>query len=345
MITKGFANHAADKPLEPYRFERRDPGPQDVALDIKFCGICHSDIHMARSEWGPTKYPCVPGHEIVGTVREIGPQVTKFKVGDDVGVGCMVDSCRKCGSCVEGLEQYCESGCTGTYDSPIPDGAYTKGGYSQHLVVNQHFVLKVPKNLDIAATAPLLCAGITTYSPMRYVGVGKGDKVAILGLGGLGHMGVKLAASFGAEVTVLSRSPHKMPDAKRLGAHNFVLTDDNQEVAKHANHFDFILDTVSARHDLDQAFGMIKRQGTLIMVGASEKPLDLKVTGLILNRRKILGSLFGGIAETQEMLDHCGKHNIVSDIELINSKQINEAFERTLRSDVKYRFVLDCSTF
>lgn len=342
MLTKAFANHAADKPFVPYTFERRSPREDDVAIDIEFCGICHSDIHTARSEWGPTPYPCVPGHEIVGRVSAVGTKVNIFKVGDKVGVGCLVDSCRACASCKEGLEQYCEVGFVGTYGSTTPDGDYTKGGYSNHIVVDQRFVLKIPDNLDFAATAPLLCAGITTYSPLRHVGVGKGDKVAILGLGGLGHMGVKLAASFGADVTVLSRSPSKRKDAEKLGAHNFVLTTNESEVSRCARHFDYILDTVSAPHDIDQALGMLKRDGTLILVGASDKPLQLSAFSLILRRHKFMGSLIGGIPETQEMLDHCGKHNIVSDIEMIKPSQINEAFERTIKSDVKYRFVIDC---
>lgn len=342
MKAKAYANHAADKPFGPYSFERREPGPSDVAIDIEFCGICHSDIHTARSEWGPASYPCVPGHEIVGKVRQVGSAVTRFKSGDTVGVGCLVDSCRRCSSCKEGLEQYCENGFTGTYNSSAPDGDYTKGGYSSHIVVDERFVLSIPKNLDLAATAPLLCAGITTYSPMRHLGVGAGDKVAILGLGGLGHMGVKLAASFGAEVTVLSRTASKRTDAEKLGAHHFVLTSDDDAIAKHAEHFDYILDTVSAPHDLNQAFGMLKREGTLIMVGASPTPLDFSTFSLIFKRRRIMGSLIGGLPETQEMLDHCGKHGIVSDIELIGPEKINEAFERTIKSDVKYRFVIDC---
>lgn len=342
MKTNAFANHSATTPFVPYSFERRTPGPKDVAIDIEFCGICHSDIHTARSEWGPAKYPCIPGHEIVGKVRAIGNEVKKFKLGDTVGVGCMVGSCRECKSCKEGLEQYCDQGMVGTYDASLPNGDYTKGGYSTHIVVDEYFVLNIPKNLNLAAAAPLLCAGITTYSPLKHVGVKKGDRVAILGLGGLGHMGVKLAASFGAEVTVLSRSPNKKDDAKKLGAHNFVLTSDKNAVAQHTKYFDYILDTVSAPHDLGQAFGMIKREGTLIMVGASDKPIPLSPFGLIMNRRNMMGSLIGGIPETQEMLDHCGKHNIVCDIELIHPEKINEAYERTLKSDVKYRFVIDC---
>lgn len=346
MQTKAYANTAADKPFGPYSFNRREPGPKDVSIDIEFCGICHSDIHTARSEWGPAHYPCVPGHEIVGRVRSVGSAVQKFKAGDAVGVGCMVDSCRECVPCKEGLQQYCEKGMVGTYNSThksvATEGGYTKGGYSNHIVVDEGYVLNLPQNLDMAATAPLLCAGITTYSPLKHVGVGKGDHVAVLGLGGLGHMGVKIAASMGAEVTVLSRTLNKKQDAHRLGAHNFVLTTDNAAVAKHANHFDYILDTVSAPHDLGQALGMIRREGTLILVGASERPLPLSAFGLIMNRRRMMGSLIGGIPETQQMLDHCGKHNIVSDIELIHPEKINEAYERTIKSDVKYRFVIDC---
>ena len=345
MKTKAYANYSAEKPLVPYTFERREPGPQDVAINIEFCGICHSDIHTARSEWGPTQYPCVPGHEIVGRVHAVGANVKKFKVGDTVGVGCMVDSCQHCANCEEGLEQYCLNGFTGTYNSSTKDGSYTKGGYSNFIVVNEHFVLNIPKNLDLAATAPLLCAGITTFSPMRHVGVKRGDKIGILGLGGLGHMGVKLAASFGAEVTVLSHSPHKREDAKRLGAHNFVLTSDSEAAQKYSGYFHYILDTVSAKHDIGQALSFLKRDGTLMLVGASEKPLDLSTFSLIMGRKKIMGSLIGGIPETQEMLDHCGKHGIMSDIEMIPAEKINVAYERTLKSDVKYRFVIDCKTF
>jgi alcohol dehydrogenase (NADP+) len=342
MKTKAYANHSAEKPFEAYTFERRSPNSEDVAIDIKFCGICHSDIHTARSEWGPAHYPCVPGHEIVGTVQAVGANVKKFKVGDSVGVGCLVDSCKTCGSCKEGLEQYCENGFTGTYNSQTKDGDYTKGGYSSHIVVNQNFVLKINNKLNLAAVAPLLCAGITTYSPLKHLGVGKGDKVAIMGLGGLGHMGVQIAAALGAEVTVLSRSPDKLVDAKKLGASHFVLTTDTNQVAKHAEHFDYILDTVSAKHDLNLPLNLLKRQGTLILVGASPDSLEVSAFSLIFRRRKIMGSLIGGIAETQEMLDFCSQHGIVSEIEMIEPKQINDAYERTLKSDVKYRFVMDC---
>ena len=345
METKAYANHAADKPFVPYSFKRRELGPDDVGIKIQFCGICHSDIHTARSEWGPTPYPCVPGHEIVGVVDAVGSNVDKFKTGQKVGVGCLVGSCGSCPSCEDGLENYCDKGFVGTYGAPEGDGDYTKGGYSDYIVTAQHFVLSIPDNLDLAAAAPLLCAGITTYSPFKHVGLKKGDKLGILGLGGLGHMGVKLGASFGADVTVISRSIHKKPDAESLGAHNFILSSNEDEVARHAETFDYILDTVSAPHDLAQAMGMLKREGTLIMVGASERPLDLSVFPLIMRRRKILGSLIGGISETQEMLDHCGKHNITSNIELIEPTKINEAYERTINSDVKYRFVIDCKKF
>ena len=343
MKTKAYANRSAEGKFEPYSFERREPRPEDVAIDIHFCGICHSDIHTARSEWGQAFYPCVPGHEIVGVVTAVGSKVSRFKVGDRVGVGCMVDSCRTCASCNEGLEQYCENGFTGTYNASTPDGDYTKGGYSNYIVVDQRFVLRLPENLDLASSAPLLCAGITTYSPLRHVGVGQGDRVAIMGLGGLGHMGVKLAASFGAEVTVLSRSPHKRADAEKLGAHHFVLTTDEEQVNQHREHFDYILDTVSAKHDLALPLEMLKRDGTLILVGASPDALDLDAFSVIFRRRKVIGSLIGGIPETQEMLDHCGRHGIVSDVELISPAEIDRAYERTLKSDVKYRFVMDCS--
>ncbi len=346
MKTKAYANHAADRPFEPYEFERRSVGPRDIGIEIQYCGICHSDIHTARSEWGPAFYPCIPGHEIVGKVVSVGKEVERHAVGDTVGVGCLVDSCRTCGSCKEGLEQYCENGWTGTYNSALNDsGDYTKGGYSTYIVTDERFVLSIPKNLNLPATAPLLCAGITTYSPLRHVGLSKGDRIGVMGLGGLGHMAVKIAHSFGAEVTVLSHSPHKKEDAHRLGANHFVLTSDETQTKPIENHFDFILDTVSAKHDLTSALGWLKRQGTLIMVGASDQPLDLAVFPLIFNRRKIMGSLIGGLPETQEMLDHCGKHNITSDIELIEPNAINQAYERVLKSDVKYRFVIDCQKF
>lgn len=345
MKTKSYAMHSKNDKFQPYDFTRRDVGPNDIAIEIKYCGICHSDIHTARSEWGEANYPCVPGHEIVGTVKQIGATVDNFKIGSLVGVGCMVDSCQDCNTCEQGFEQYCENGFTGTYNSNISETEYTMGGYSDYIVVDKNFVLQVPENLDPAAVAPLLCAGITTYSPFKILGLKKGDKVAVNGLGGLGHMAVKIAASFGAEVTMLSRSPNKKADAERLGAHNFLLTNDLQGMNNARNSFDIILDTVSANHDLNALLSTIKLDGTLIMVGLPEKPLPVSVFSLIANRRRMMGSLIGGIKETQEMLDHCAKHNIVSDIELIEPKDINTAYERVLKSDVKYRFVIDCSKF
>lgn len=344
MQTKGYAALSAEAPLTPFQFERRTPGPRDVQIAIDFCGICHSDIHFARNEWGMTTFPCVPGHEIIGRVVKLGDTVKKFKLGQRVGVGCFVNSCLKCASCTSGNENYCENGFTMTYGSLDSDGKTpTFGGYSNQIVVDKHFVLNVPENLDAAATAPLLCAGITTYSPLRHVGVTKGSRIAVMGLGGLGHMGVKLAASFGAEVTVLSRSPGKKADAIKLGAHEFVHTNSEGALAKLANRYDAILDTVSAKHDLNGPLGCLKRDGTLMLVGASPEPLDLSVFSLIFGRRKVMGSLVGGLPETQEMLDHCGAHGITSDIELTTPDRINEAFERTLKGDVKYRFVIDCT--
>lgn len=346
MRVKAYAAHAADQPLKPYQIERRDPGPKDVEIQIDHCGICHSDIHFARNEWQMTTYPCVPGHEIIGRVTRVGKDVTKYKEGDVVGVGCFVDSCRECSSCQEHLENYCESGVTMTYGSLEKDGKTpTFGGYSTHIVTDEHFVLRIPNGLDPAGAAPLLCAGITTWSPLRHVGVGRGHHVAILGLGGLGHMGVKLARSLGAEVTVLSRSPSKKADAEKLGATDFVLTQDPAVWGSLANRFDYVLDTVSAKHDIASALGTLKRDGTLIMVGAAPMPLDLPVFSLILARRKLIGSLVGGLRETQEMLDHCGEHGITSDIERTTPDKINEAYERTLAGDVKYRFVIDCAKF
>jgi len=337
---------AADQPLQPYSFNRRDPGAKDVEIQIDHCGICHSDIHFARNEWQFTTYPCVPGHEIIGRVTRVGSGVTHVKDGDVVGVGCFVDSCGECSSCKSDLENYCESGVTMTYGSLEKDGKTpTFGGYSTHIVTDEHFVLRVPNGLDPAGAAPLLCAGITTWSPLRHVGVRKGDHVAVLGLGGLGHMAVKLARSLGADVTVLSRSPSKRADAEKLGATDFVLTQDPSVYATLANRFHYVVDTVSAKHDIVAALGSLKRDGTLIMVGASPVPLDLPVFPLIMARRKVMGSLVGGIRETQEMLDHCGEHGITADIERTTPDKINEAYERTLAGDVKYRFVVDCSKF
>ncbi len=339
----GYAAQSADAPLAPFSFERRDPGPEDVRIDILYCGICHSDIHTARSEWGPATYPVVPGHEIVGRVTAVGDAVSRFKVGDLAGVGCMVDSCRACSSCAAGLEQYCENGFTGTYngaDKKTP-GTQTFGGYAQAIVVDQAFVLRVPEKLELAAVAPLLCAGITTYSPLRHWKVGPGQKVGVVGLGGLGHMGLKLAHAMGAEVTLFTTSPGKADDARRLGAHHVVLSKDPDAMASQAGQYSFILDCVAAQHDIEAYLKLLRRDGTLVQVGAPPEPLSLNVFSLILARRNFAGSLIGGIAETQEMLDFCAEHDIVCDIELIRPDQINQAYERVIGNDVKYRFVID----
>jgi uncharacterized zinc-type alcohol dehydrogenase-like protein len=342
LPTKSYAAQDSKTPLGPYSFERREPRENDVLIEISHCGVCHSDIHQVRNEWGNSIYPMVPGHEIVGRVKKVGPGVTKFKEGDLVGVGCMVDSCRECESCKHGEEQYCEQGNTGTYNAYERDGkTISQGGYSSQIVVDQDFVLKVSDKLPIEGVAPLLCAGITTYSPLRHWKVGKGHKVAVLGLGGLGHMAVKFAASFGAEVTMLSTSPSKEKDAKRLGAHHFALTKDRDQVKALANKFDFILNTVSAPHDYNMYLGMLKLNGVMICVGAPEVPTPVSAFALIMGRRSVAGSLIGGIPETQEMLDYCAEHNIVSDVEVIAIDQVNEAYERMLKGDVRYRFVID----
>jgi len=340
----GFASQSPESALAPFSFQRRDPGADDVQIEILYCGVCHSDLHTARGEWAGTVYPNVPGHEIVGRVTEVGSEVTKFKVGTLAGVGCMVDSCRTCPSCQEGLEQYCEgSGFVGTYNGPDKHtGGVTYGGYSKSIVVDEAFTLRVPENLELAAVAPLLCAGITTYSPLRHWNVQAGQKVGIVGLGGLGHMGVKLAAAFGAHVVLFTTSASKIEDAKRLGAHEVVISKDPEQMAKHVNSFDFILNTVAASHDLDQFTALLKRDGTMTLVGVPEHSHPSPSVGnLIFKRRTLAGSLIGGIAETQEMLDFCGKHGITSDIEIIKMHEINEAFVRMEKSDVKYRFVID----
>lgn len=345
MQTKSYAVHNASSPLEPWNLERRAVGAQDVLFEILYCGVCHSDIHQARNEWGNSIYPMVPGHEIVGKVLEVGSEVTKFKVGDTVGVGCLVDSCQRCENCDKGLEQFCKNGSSGTYNDHEQDGTtVTYGGYSKHIVVNEKFVLKVSDKLPLEAVAPLLCAGITTYSPLRHWKVGKGHKVGVVGLGGLGHMAVKFAASFGAEVTMLSTSPSKETDARRLGANKFLLTTDKEQLKANANYFDFIINTVSAPHDYNALLKLLNTNGTMICVGAPPTPSEIQGMMLIGNRRSIAGSLIGGIPETQEMLDYCAEHNIVSDIELIPIEYINEAYERILKSDVKYRFVIDMKT-
>ncbi|UUL81476.1 NAD(P)-dependent alcohol dehydrogenase [Sphingomonas qomolangmaensis] len=346
--TQGYAAQSADAPLAPFSFERRDPQADDVAIDILHCGVCHSDLHTARGEWAGTQYPCVPGHEIVGRVTAVGGDVSKFAVGDIVGVGCMVDSCGECASCKDGEEQYCETtGFVGTYNGHDPVmGGHTFGGYSDHIVVKQGFVLKITHDeADLAAVAPLLCAGITTYSPLKHWGVGPGQKVGIVGLGGLGHMGVKIAAAMGAEVYVFSTSPNKRDDAKRLGATDLIVSKDEAAMAEHAGSFDFILNTVAASHDLNTFLALLKRDGTMTLVGVPEHPhAALEVGNLVFRRRALAGSLIGGIAETQEMLDFCQQHGIVSDIETIAIGDVNEAYERMVKSDVKYRFVIDIDT-
>ncbi|WP_370436060.1 NAD(P)-dependent alcohol dehydrogenase [Microvirga sp. TS319] len=342
----GYAAQDASTPLAPFGFERREPRERDVQIDILYCGVCHSDLHTVRDEWGGTLYPSLPGHEIVGRVARVGSGVQKFKVGDLVGVGCMVDSCRTCSSCREGLEQYCEVGFTGTYNGPEQDtGANTYGGYSDVIVVDESFVLRIPDGLDPAATAPLLCAGITTYSPLRRWRVRAGQKVGIVGLGGLGHMAVKLARAMGAHVVLFTTSPNKREDALALGAHEVVVSRDKEAMAAQRNSFDFILDTVAAPHDLDTYLVLLARDGAMVLVGAPAEPHPATtVFNLIMKRRQLAGSLIGGIAETQEMLDFCAQHGIVSEIEMIPVQAINEAYERMLRSDVKYRFVIDMAS-
>ena len=342
---RAFGTEAADARLQQLNIQRRKPTPHDVEIEILYCGVCHSDLHTARNEWHGTIYPCVPGHEIVGKIVSVGNHVKKFKVGDHAAVGCMVDSCRDCEYCKEGLEQYCEVGNTGTYNSPDKYlGTQTYGGYSESIVVDENFVLRLPKNLDLAATAPLLCAGITTYSPLRHWKVGPGKKVGIVGLGGLGHMGVKLAKAMGAEVIVYTTSTSKVEDAKRLGAHDVVLSKDEDQMQRYAGKLHFVLDAVSAQHDINVYLSLLRVDGSLALVGAPEHPLPVAAFSLIPYRRSFAGSMIGGIPETQEMLDFCGKHNIVSDIEMINIQQINEAYERLLKGDVKYRFVIDMAS-
>ena len=343
----GYAAHDPSTPLVPYSFTRRDVGPNDVKIDILYCGVCHSDLHTARNEWNNTLYPSVPGHEIVGRVTAVGEAVSRFKVGDIAGVGCLVDSCRTCPSCGEGLEQYCENGFTGTYNGPaFGGGENTLGGYSDNIVVDQHFVLRISHDeASLAAVAPLLCAGITTYSPLRQWKVGPGQKVGVVGLGGLGHMAVKIANAMGAHVVLFTTSPDKKEDALRLGASEVVVSKNPDEMAAHLNSFDFILNTVAAPHNLDTFVALLKRDATMTLVGAPASPHPSpSVFGLIFKRRRIAGSLIGGIDETQEMLDFCAEHSIVSDIEMINIQDINDAYERMLKSDVKYRFVIDMAS-
>jgi uncharacterized zinc-type alcohol dehydrogenase-like protein len=344
MTVKAYGAHAADKPLEPMAIHRREPGPKDVEIDILWCGVCHSDLHTVRSEWGGTLYPCVPGHEIVGKVRRVGGEVSKFAPGDTVGVGCLVGSCGHCPSCGEGLEQYCEVQMVGTYNGPTQDPpGHTLGGYSQRIVVDEDFVLRIGHGEDqLAAAAPLLCAGITTWSPLRHWQAGPGKKVGIVGIGGLGHMGVKLAHALGAETIAFTSSDSKREDALELGADQVVVTRDRAAMKAHAGSFDLIVDTVAASHDLDAFTALLKRDGTLCLVGVPSDPHPSpNIAPLIFRRRSIAGSLIGGIAETQEMLDFCAERGIVSDVELIRPDGIDAAYERMLRSDVKYRFVID----
>lgn len=339
---KAFGTRASDAPLKEISIQRRKPSPHDVEIEILYCGVCHSDLHTARNEWHGTVYPCVPGHEIVGRIVSTGDHVRNFKAGDLAAVGCMVDSCGECQYCKEGLEQYCEQGNTLTYNSPDKYlGSRTYGGYSESIVVDESFVLHVPENLDLAATAPLLCAGITTYSPLKHWKVGPGQKIGVVGIGGLGHMAVKLAKAMGAEVIVFTTSSSKYEDAKRLGADDVVLSKDKAQMAKYAGKLNFLLDAVSASHDINAYLNLLRVDGSLALVGAPEHPLPVAAFSLIPYRRSLAGSTIGGIAETQEMLDFCGKHNIVADIEMINIQQINEAYERLLKGDVKYRFVID----
>lgn len=345
IATKGYAAQDNKSPLAPWNFERREVGPHDVQFDIQYCGVCHSDLHQIKDEWFPGIFPMVPGHEIVGRVVKVGDHVKKFKVGDIAGTGCMVDSCRECENCKKDLEQYCLKGNSQTYNGLEQDGKTpTYGGYSNTIVVHEDFVLHISDKLNLAAVAPLLCAGITTYSPLRHWKVGKGHKLAVLGLGGLGHMAVKFGVSFGAEVTVLSTSPSKEQDARKLGAHNFVVTTDEAQLAAARNSFDFILDTVSAEHDLNLYLSLLKTDGTHICVGVPSQPAPVAAFSLLGGRKSLAGSGIGGIAETQEMLDYCAEHGIVSEIEMIDIKNIQDAYDRMLKGDVRYRFVIDMAT-
>jgi alcohol dehydrogenase (NADP+) len=342
LQTKGYAVQTAESKFEPFDFERRELGAGDVLIEILYCGICHSDIHQARNEWRNSTYPMVPGHEIIGRVVRTGAEVTKFKEGDYAGVGCFVDSCRTCENCAEGFEQFCLKHLALTYNgTEMDETTPTFGGYSSNIVVNEDYALKVMQQENLAAVAPLLCAGITTYSPLKRFNVGEGKSVGVVGLGGLGHMGVKLAASMGAKVTVFSTSPSKEEDARQLGAHDFVVTKNPENLASLAGKFDFILDTVSAAHDLNMYLNLLRRNGVMVVVGVPEKPAEVHAFSVISNNRTLAGSLIGGIPETQEMLDYCAANNIVSDVEVIPIQQIEEAYERTIKADVRYRFVID----
>lgn len=342
MSVKSYAAYSATTPLAPLDITRRTVKENDVKIDILYCGICHSDIHVARNEWHGTNYPIVPGHEIIGRIIEIGNAVQKFKIGDLVGVGCLVDSCETCESCQEGLENYCENGSTGTYNSPDKiSGGYTYGGYSENIVVKESFVVKVPESIDIKGAAPLLCAGITTWSPLKKWNVKKGDKVGIIGLGGLGHMGVKFAHAMGATTYMITTSPEKGADAIKLGADGVIISKDEQDMAAHANSFDFLLNTIPVGHDPNPYIKLLKRDATMVFVGALEPLKDLNARLLVGKRKNVAGSMIGGIPETQEMMDFCGEHNITSDVEVIDIREVNEAYDRVVKADVKYRFVID----
>ena len=342
--TPAYAVHSPTSPLQPWSIDRRDPGSQEVLIEILYCGVCHSDLHQARDEWGGSIFPMVPGHEIVGTITRVGSEVTKWAVGDTVGVGVFVDSCRECDACKSGEEQYCENGMTGTYNALARDGqSVTYGGYSTQITMDQDYVVKIPAGIPLEQAAPLLCAGITTYSPLRYFGVKSGDSVAVVGLGGLGHMGVKFAKALGAKVTVLSHSPSKEQDALRLGADDFVATKDPAAFTTNKNRFDFILDTVSADHEYNDYLGLLRLNGKMVLVGLPN-PTTVGAFPLVGKRRSLAGSMIGGIRETQEMLDFCAEHGIAADVEVIDIDYINEAYERMLRSDVRYRFVIDLAS-
>ena len=344
LHTPAYAAKAAKAPIEPYEIIRREPGAHDVLIDILYCGICHSDIHQACDEWGGSIFPMVPGHEIVGIVVKTGGHVTKWKIGDTVGVGCFIDSCRECEACLEGEEQFCEAGMSPTYNGYERDGKTpTYGGYSTRITVNEDYVLRIPSGMPLERVAPLLCAGITTYSPLKHFGVKPGDEVAILGLGGLGHIGVKIAKAMGARVTVLSHSPGKRDDALALGADDFVATSNENAFRENEKRFDFILDTVSAMHDYNAYLGLLKRDSSMVLVGIPE-PVPLSAAPLVMQRRHLSGSLIGGIRETQEMLDFCAEHGVLSDVEVIPVQKVNEAYERVLKSDVRYRFVIDIAS-
>jgi uncharacterized zinc-type alcohol dehydrogenase-like protein len=345
IAAKAYAAYNEKEPLSPFDFSRRTPGAHDVQIEILYCGVCHSDLHQARNEWGDSIYPMVPGHEIVGRVVATGEQVKKFISGDYAGVGVMIDSCRVCKNCLNDLEQYCDEGMTGTYNTFERDGkTVAQGGYSTQIVTDEKYVLRISPKLDLKATAPLLCAGITTYSPLRYLGVTKGTKLAVMGLGGLGHMGVKFAVAFGAEVTMISTSVTKEEDARRLGVHNFLLSTDESQMKKYTSYFDVILNTVSANHNYKRYLDLLTLNGKMVAVGLPAEDPRMKLFALLKNRRSIIGSMIGGIKETQEMLDYCADQNIVADVEVIPIQQINEAYERMIKGDVRYRFVIDINS-